>query len=782
MFIQINDSTINLNSIVYWYPKDIENKDGSTDYSLFYRVIDGRVLQENFESDTDRDAKEEALKEYNSGGGGTTPSDALTDVSYDPSTGILKFTRSNGEAVNIDLPLELLIQSGSYNSGTKKIVLVLANGESIEIDVADLISTYYADDETIVLTSVDGKQTFKVKDGKFVEYGEGNNVVFKNNAVVPFGSALQGNSPDKGLTNLAAVKGYDLETENPVIQTEIGSASLHTNINSSDVPTIETTDGKKEIATSDMIEYKTFPIHLSQTISQQQNNYSSPSTDSELAKIINQCRTEKVLPILMDVTNGTNFPGKFIPTFTLEDITNLPEVDGERNFAFLCSGMVMHQNTLKKIPTRIGQVKVSIKLISDGTSYKNRESYQTQVYISDLVPILRTSNNTEYTPTDDYNPATKKYVDDSVSSIQEGQDGATFTPSVDDSGNLSWTNNKGLVNPDPVNIKGPKGDTGEPGQSGTDGASYLFCNEIFTSYSIEPVVGFGSYIELTSFNRTPKAGDEFLLILHYTVTDSYYLSISEIKKFSGDSSSVGFTVSGVTKINGITPTIGENGNWYLGETDTGKPSRGEQGPAGTPGTDGQRGPAGADGAPGEDGISITEITQGDTSESEGYTVTPVTINKSDSTNVVLQIKAKNGTNGAKGDPGDAGAQGAPGPANSLTIGTVSTLEAGEQATVQITGDAPNQVLNFGIPKGAQGATGSNGANGSDGAPGQGVPTGGTDGQVLVKNSATDYDTSWKTLADLINALPSITELTSKVSTLEEKVTELESKIPSEPTV
>ena len=34
---------------------------------------------------------------------------------------------------------------------------------------------------------------------------------------------------------------------------------------------------------------------------------------------------------------------------------------------------------------------------------------------------------------------------------------------------------------------------------------------------------------------------------------------------------------------GITPTIGDNGNWYLGTTDTGKPSRGETGPQGTPG-------------------------------------------------------------------------------------------------------------------------------------------------------------------------------------------------------
>ena len=43
---------------------------------------------------------------------------------------------------------------------------------------------------------------------------------------------------------------------------------------------------------------------------------------------------------------------------------------------------------------------------------------------------------------------------------------------------------------------------------------------------------------------------------------------------------------------GITPTIGVNGNWYLGEEDTGKPSRGERG---LPGQDGATGPAGRDG-------------------------------------------------------------------------------------------------------------------------------------------------------------------------------------------
>lgn len=55
-----------------------------------------------------------------------------------------------------------------------------------------------------------------------------------------------------------------------------------------------------------------------------------------------------------------------------------------------------------------------------------------------------------------------------------GEDGATFTPSVDSDGNLSWSNNKGLANPDMVNIKGPKGDkgdTGDTGPTGTTGAT-----------------------------------------------------------------------------------------------------------------------------------------------------------------------------------------------------------------------------------------------------------------------------------------------------------------------
>ena len=109
---------------------------------------------------------------------------------------------------------------------------------------------------------------------------------------------------------------------------------------------------------------------------------------------------------------------------------------------------------------------------------------------------------------------------------------------------------------------------------------------------------------------------------------------------------------------GITPTIGDNGNWYLGETDTGKPSRGEKGETGATGQTGQ---AGADG------------------------FSP----------------------------------------------SASVTKSGSVATITITDKNSTTTTTI-----------SDGTNGQDGHDGVGVPSGGTQGQVLIKNSATDYDTIW----------------------------------------
>ncbi|GHV00250.1 hypothetical protein FACS1894211_07170 [Clostridia bacterium] len=52
---------------------------------------------------------------------------------------------------------------------------------------------------------------------------------------------------------------------------------------------------------------------------------------------------------------------------------------------------------------------------------------------------------------------------------------------------------------------------------------------------------------------------------------------------------------------GLTPRIGENGHWWIGDTDTGIPARGTDGPSGSAGADGKDGVDGQNGAAGADG-------------------------------------------------------------------------------------------------------------------------------------------------------------------------------------
>ena len=78
----------------------------------------------------------------------------------------------------------------------------------------------------------------------------------------------------------------------------------------------------------------------------------------------------------------------------------------------------------------------------------------------------------------DFDYYTWKYVDtDDVEHVfaeqkvsnKAGVDGVTFTPSVNEDGFISWTNNGGLPNPPSISIKGPAGATGAKGDRGPVG-------------------------------------------------------------------------------------------------------------------------------------------------------------------------------------------------------------------------------------------------------------------------------------------------------------------------
>ena len=139
-------------------------------------------------------------------------------------------------------------------------------------------------------------------------------------------------------------------------------------------------------------------------------------------------------------------------------------------------------------------------------------------------------------------------------------------------------------------LPGPKGETGTQGQTGAG----------FT------IRGFFATAEaLAAGVDAPEAGDAYGVgaaapydIYIYDGAVGAWVNNGPLQGAKG--------ADGVDGIDGVTPVIGANGNWYLGETDTGKPARGEKGDKGEPGADG------AKGAPGETGPQGPTGPQGET--------------------------------------------------------------------------------------------------------------------------------------------------------------------------
>ena len=149
---------------------------------------------------------------------------------------------------------------------------------------------------------------------------------------------------------------------------------------------------------------------------------------------------------------------------------------------------------------------------------------------------------------------------------------------------------------------------------------------------------------------------------------------------------------------GLTPHIGDNGNWWIGDTDTLKPARGEQG---IQGLRGERGLQGERGAQGERGIQGLQGIQG------------------------IQ-----GLPGAKGDTGERGAQGERG-LQGLQGAAGVKGDKGEQGEPGAKGEQGLQ----GLP-GKDGAAGAKGADGLPGADGKSAY------QIAVANGFSGDEAAW----------------------------------------
>lgn len=125
---------------------------------------------------------------------------------------------------------------------------------------------------------------------------------------------------------------------------------------------------------------------------------------------------------------------------------------------------------------------------------------------------------------------------------------------------------------------------------------------------------------------------------------------------------------------------------------------------------GAKGDAGEKGDPGEDGTGVNikgSVANAAALPGEGQPGDAYVLLDTGTLAVWDEEQSKFVDTGAqiKGPKGDTGAQGDPGAAATVQVGTVSTGEAGTQASVTNAGNENAAVFNFTIPRGAQGVAG-----------------------------------------------------------------------------
>lgn len=137
---------------------------------------------------------------------------------------------------------------------------------------------------------------------------------------------------------------------------------------------------------------------------------------------------------------------------------------------------------------------------------------------------------------------------------------------------------------------------------------------------------------------------------------------------------------------------------------------------------------------GDDGLAATVTVGTVTTVDPGE---PATVtNVGTATAAVLNFEIPRGEKGEKGDKGDKGEKGDKGDAATITVGTVTTVGPEDPATVTNVGTATAAIFDFEIPKGEKGDKGD---------PGDGDVSG--PGMATQGNLASFADTSGKQLAD-----------------------------------
>ena len=224
--------------------------------------------------------------------------------------------------------------------------------------------------------------------------------------------------------------------------------------------------------------------------------------------------------------------------------------------------------------------------------FSKLQDYYTSAYSGEEIDARLASAGVPIGITKEYKSVTEMNQDFSTADVARGQFVLILPDSTDSpdygkvylKGTANWVYAFTLTNL--TAIKGPQGPAGKQGPAGPEGKQGK-------DGAVGPQGETGPANTLKI--GTVTSGDEAGAAITGTAPDQTL----DLVLPKGDKGATG--PQGPKGADGITPTIGANGNWYLGTTDTGKPSRGAAGAKGDPGAPGAKGDPGEPGATGPQG-------------------------------------------------------------------------------------------------------------------------------------------------------------------------------------
>ena len=198
----------------------IQQADIETGTATTGRLVSAKVLRDNFYTETEVDTAISGKADKSAAIGSLSLS--MDSTNYQIT---LSGTKVDGTAFTvsnvIDLPLESVVVGGSYNDTTKKVVLTLQNGSTVEFSVADLVAGLQSE-----ITSTNKLSADLISDGT-------------TNKTVTATEKSTWNGKQDALSNATVLSGI---TSTKVSNWDSAATNSHTHSNKSVLDGISSTD------------------------------------------------------------------------------------------------------------------------------------------------------------------------------------------------------------------------------------------------------------------------------------------------------------------------------------------------------------------------------------------------------------------------------------------------------------------------------------------------------------------------------------------------------------